>query len=84
MVWQSENSYSQTQGRKNCCKHTVSVKMPLHNRPRVGTSCADYLEGTLSQHYAFRETTEVATFLIERSKRPVLPNTRKEKARFNL
>ena len=49
-----------------------------------GTSGAGYLEGTLSQHYAFREITEVATFLIERSKRPVLPNALKEKVSFNL
>jgi len=34
----------------------------------------DSLNGMLSQHYAFREVTEVATFLIERSKRPVLRN----------
>ena len=31
-----------------------------------------------------REITEVATFLIERSKRPVLPNALREKASFNL
>ena len=49
-----------------------------------GTSGAGYLEGTLSQHYAFREITEVATFLIERSKRPALPNALKEKVSFNL
>ncbi len=49
-----------------------------------GTSGAGYLEGTLSRHYAFREITEVATFLIERSKRPVLPNALKEKVSFNL
>lgn len=49
-----------------------------------GTSGAGYLEGTLSQHYAFREITEVATFLIERSKLPELPNVLKEKVSFNL
>jgi len=49
-----------------------------------GTSGAGYLEGTLSQHYAFREITEVATFLIERSKLPDLPNVLKEKVSFNL
>jgi tryptophan 2,3-dioxygenase len=49
-----------------------------------GTSGAGYLEGTLSQHYAFREITEVATFLIERSKLPDLPNILKEKVSFNL
>lgn len=49
-----------------------------------GTSGAGYLEGTLSQHYAFREITEVATFLIERSKLPQLPNILKEKVSFNL
>jgi len=49
-----------------------------------GTSGAGYLEGTLSQHYIFREITEVATFLIERSKLPELPNVVKEKVSFNL
>jgi len=49
-----------------------------------GTSGAGYLEGTFSQHYAFREITEVATFLIERSKLPKLPNVLKEKVNFNV
>jgi tryptophan 2,3-dioxygenase len=49
-----------------------------------GTSGAGYLEGTLSQHYAFREITEVATFLIERSKLPELPNVLKEKVSFQM
>jgi tryptophan 2,3-dioxygenase len=49
-----------------------------------GTSGAGYLEGTFSQHYAFREITEVATFLIERSKLPELPNVLKEKVSFNV
>ena len=49
-----------------------------------GTSGAGYLEGTLSQHYAFREITEVSTFLIERSKLPELPNVLKEKVSFNV
>jgi tryptophan 2,3-dioxygenase len=49
-----------------------------------GTSGAGYLEGTLSQHYAFREITEVTTFLIERSKLPDLPNIIKEKVSFNI
>ncbi|MDL1910781.1 tryptophan 2,3-dioxygenase [Chloroflexi bacterium CFX6] len=49
-----------------------------------GTSGAGYLEGTLSQHYAFREITELATFLIERSKPPGLPSVLKEKVSFNV
>ena len=49
-----------------------------------GTSGAGYLEGTLSQHYAFREITEVATFLIERSKLPKLPKVLKEKVSFQV
>jgi len=49
-----------------------------------GTSGAGYLEGTLSQHYAFREITEVATFLIERSKLPVLPDVLKEMVSFRI
>jgi tryptophan 2,3-dioxygenase len=49
-----------------------------------GTSGAVYLEGTLSQHYIFREITELATFLIERSKLPALPGVLKEKVSFNV
>jgi tryptophan 2,3-dioxygenase len=49
-----------------------------------GTSGAGYLEGTIGQHYAFREITEVATFLIERSKLPELPNVLKERGSFNI
>ena len=49
-----------------------------------GTSGAGYLEGTLSQHYAFREITELATFLIERSKLPLLPKAVKEKVSFSI
>ena len=49
-----------------------------------GTSGAGYLEGTLSQHYAYREITEVATFLIERSKLPILPSVLREKVSFRI
>jgi tryptophan 2,3-dioxygenase len=49
-----------------------------------GTSGAGYLEGTFSQHYAFREITELATFLIERSKLPELPKVLKEKVSFQV
>ncbi|MFN8385891.1 MAG: tryptophan 2,3-dioxygenase family protein [Anaerolineales bacterium] len=49
-----------------------------------GTSGAGYLEGTLSQHYIFREVTELVTFLIERSKLPQLPRALTEKVSFNV
>ena len=66
-------------------RHFMMVRRMIGIRVGTGgTSGAGYLEGTLSQHYAFREITEVATFLIERSKRPVLPNALKEKVSFNL
>jgi tryptophan 2,3-dioxygenase len=66
-------------------RHFMMVRRMIGIRVGTGgTSGAGYLEGTLSQHYAFREITELATFLIERSKRPVLPDALKEKARFNL
>ena len=66
-------------------RHFMMVRRMIGLRAGTGgTSGAGYLEGTLSQHYAFREITEVATFLIERSKRPVLPNALKEKVSFNL
>ena len=66
-------------------RHFMMVRRMIGIRIGTGgTSGAGYLEGTLSQHYAFREITEVATFLIERSKRPALPKALKEKASFNL
>jgi tryptophan 2,3-dioxygenase len=49
-----------------------------------GTSGAGYLEGTLSRHYAFREITELATFLIERSNLPELPKVLKERVSFQV
>lgn len=66
-------------------RHFMMVRRMIGLRVGTGgTSGAGYLEGTLSQHYAFREITEVATFLIERSNRPALPNALKERASFNL
>ena len=66
-------------------RHFMMVRRMIGIRIGTGgTSGAGYLEGTLSQHYAFREITEVATFLIERSKRPRLPSALKEKASFNV
>jgi len=66
-------------------RHFMMVRRMIGLRVGTGgTSGAGYLEGTLSQHYAFREITEVATFLIERSKRPVLPMALKEKVSFNI
>jgi len=66
-------------------RHFMMVRRMIGLRVGTGgTTGAGYLEGTLSKHYAFREITEVATFLIERSKRPILPNALKEKVSFNL
>ena len=66
-------------------RHFMMVRRMIGLRVGTGgTSGAGYLEGTLSQHYAFREITEVATFLIERSKRPELPNALKEKVSFQV
>ena len=66
-------------------RHFMMVRRMIGIRIGTGgTSGAGYLEGTLNQHYAFREITEVATFLIERSKRPALPNALKEKVSFNV
>src|SRR5690349_14499406 len=66
-------------------RHFMMVRRMIGLRVGTGgTSGAGYLEGTLSQHYAFREITEVATFLIERSKRPGLPKALREKVSFNI
>ena len=66
-------------------RHFMMVRRMIGVRVGTGgTSGAGYLEGTLSQHYAFKEITELATFLIERSKLPSLPNVMKEKVSFNL
>ncbi len=66
-------------------RHFMMVRRMIGLRVGTGgTSGAGYLEGTLSHHYAFREITEVATFLIERSRRPALPTALREKASFNI
>jgi len=66
-------------------RHFMMVRRMIGIRVGTGgTSGAGYLEGTLSQHYAFKEITEIATFLIERSKRPQLPDALKDKVRFNV
>ena len=66
-------------------RHFMMVRRMIGLRVGTGgTTGAGYLEGTLSQHYLFREITEVATFLIERSKRPALPSALKEKVSFNV
>jgi tryptophan 2,3-dioxygenase len=66
-------------------RHFMMVRRMIGIRVGTGgTSGAGYLEGTLSQHYVFKEITEVATFLIERSRRPQLPNTLKEKVSFHV
>jgi len=66
-------------------RHFLMVRRMIGLRVGTGgTSGSGYLEGTLSQHYAFREITELATFLIERSKRPALPSALKEKVSFNV
>jgi tryptophan 2,3-dioxygenase len=66
-------------------RHFMMVRRMIGIRVGTGgTSGAGYLEGTLSQHYVFKEITEVATFLIERSKRPPLPASLKEKVSFQV
>ncbi len=66
-------------------RHFMMVRRMIGLRVGTGgTSGAGYLEGTLSQHYAFREMTELATFLIPRSRRPVLPEALTEKVSFRL
>ena len=66
-------------------RHFMMVRRMIGIRVGTGgTSGAGYLEGTLSQHYIFREITEVATFLLERSKRPQLPQALKEKVSFKV
>jgi tryptophan 2,3-dioxygenase len=66
-------------------RHFMMVRRMIGIRVGTGgTSGAGYLEGTLSQHYVFKEITEVATFLIERGKRPSLPNVLKEKVSFQV
>jgi tryptophan 2,3-dioxygenase len=66
-------------------RHLMMVRRMIGIRVGTGgTSGAGYLEGTLSHHYVFKEITEVATFLIERSKRPPLPNLLKERVSFQV
>ena len=65
-------------------KHILMVRRMIGMRIGTGgTSGSGYLEGALNQHYIFKELTEIATFLVERSKLPELPNAVKEKMSFN-
>lgn len=65
-------------------KHMLMARRMIGMRTGTGgTSGAGYLEGALRQHYIFKELTEVATFLIERSKLPELPDAVTEKMSFN-
>ncbi len=65
-------------------RHILMVRRMIGLRVGTGgTSGSGYLEGALNQHYIFKELTEIATFLVERSRLPELPNAVKEKMRFN-
>lgn len=65
-------------------KHILMVRRMIGMRVGTGgTSGSGYLEGALSQHYIFKELTEIATFLVERSRLPELPKAVKEKMSFN-
>ncbi len=65
-------------------RHMMMVRRMIGIRTGTGgTSGAGYLEGALSQHYIFKELTEAATFLVERSRLPELPRGVREKASFN-
>lgn len=66
-------------------KHMLMTRRMIGLRSGTGgTSGAGYLEGALRQHYIFKELTEVATFLIERSNLPDLPRAALEKSSFNI
>jgi len=66
-------------------RHFMMVRRMIGIRAGTGgTSGSGYLEGTLSQHYIFREFTELATFLVERSKLPPLPTSLLKKAAFDV
>ncbi len=65
-------------------KHILMVRRMIGMRIGTGgTSGSGYLEGALNQHYIFKELTEIATFLVERSRLPELPKAVKEKTSFN-
>ena len=66
-------------------KHMLMARRMIGVRMGTGgTSGAGYLEGALRQHTIFKELTEVATFLVERSNLPELPKAVKEKMSFNV
>jgi tryptophan 2,3-dioxygenase len=65
-------------------RHILMVRRMIGLRVGTGgTSGSGYLEGALNQHYIFKELTEIATFLVERSRLPELPNAVKDKMSFN-
>lgn len=65
-------------------KHMLMTRRMIGIRAGTGgTSGAGYLEGALKQHYIFKELTEIATFLVERSNLPKLPKAVRERMSFN-
>jgi tryptophan 2,3-dioxygenase len=65
-------------------RHLVMVRRMIGMRVGTGgTSGAGYLEGTASNdYYVFRELIEITTYLIERSRLPILPEGLRSKASF--
>lgn len=57
-------------------KHLVMVRRMIGMRVGTGnTSGAGYLEGAMSKHFIYRDLSGLSTYLIERRKLPVLPQT---------
>ncbi len=56
-------------------KHFIMVRRMIGMRVGTGnTSGAGYLEGALNKHYVFKDLSNLATYIIERKKLPILPN----------
>lgn len=56
-------------------KHFIMVRRMIGMRVGTGnTSGAGYLEGALNKHYVFKDLSNLATYIIERKKLPMLPN----------
>lgn len=56
-------------------KHYVMVRRMIGMRVGTGnTSGAGYLEGSVQQHYIFKDLAAISTYLIERRKLPKLPD----------
>ncbi len=65
-------------------KHLIMVRRMIGMRVGTGnTSGSGYLEGALNKHYVYKDLSSLSTYLIERKKMPILPQSLIKHLGFN-